>query len=168
VIRLLTEKCRQQESLIADMEEKLAEAKDLETQNMQTIGELEEKLENYQDSSLENANLKAFIKNLQEEFDRSIKYRTKIENVLRQATDAIIIALSKNAITQKRFEKKLDDGFEWSQVEKRDNMLENMLVLLNSAAAIGMAPNPAVFSSDYMNRPRTSEYPGSGKGIRKQ
>lgn len=46
-------------------------------------------------------------------------------------------------------------------------MLENMLVLLNSAAAIGMGPNPEVFSSDFMSRPRTSEFPGSGKGVRK-
>lgn len=71
-------------------------------------------------------------------------------------------------MTQKLYEKKLPDEFEWTDVEKRDNMLENMLVLLNSAAAIGVAPNPSVFSSDYMARPRTSEYPGSGKGIRKK
>jgi hypothetical protein len=43
-----------------------------------------------------------------------------------------------------------------------------MLILLNSAAAIGMGPNPEVFGSNYVQRPRTSEYPGSGKGIRKQ
>ena len=47
-------------------------------------------------------------------------------------------------------------------------MLEHMLVLLNSAAAIGSGPNPEVFKSDFMSRPRTSEYPASGKGIRKK
>ena len=46
-------------------------------------------------------------------------------------------------------------------------MLENMLILLNSAAVIGMAPNPDVFSSSYLSRPRTSEFPGSGKGLTK-
>ena len=44
VIRLLTEKCRQQETLISDLEDKLVEAKELETNNAQTIIELEEKL----------------------------------------------------------------------------------------------------------------------------
>ena len=61
-----------------------------------------------------------------------------------------------------------DTGFEWSNIEKRDNLLENMLILLNSAAAVGVGPNPEVFGANYTQRPRTSEYPGSGKGIRKQ
>lgn len=94
VIRLLTEKCRQQEGIIAELEDKLNEAHELGNANEQTIGELEEKLDNYQDSSLENANLKSFVKNLQDEHAKSMKYRFKIEKVLRQATDSIIIALS--------------------------------------------------------------------------
>ena len=87
--------------------------------------------------------------------------------MLKQATDALVIALSKNAAHQKH---KIsdDNGLEWTNIEKRDNLLENMLVLLNSAAVIGMGPNPEVFGSNYTQRPRTSEYPGSGKGIRKQ
>jgi hypothetical protein len=59
------------------------------------------------------------------------------------------------------------DG-EWNDIEKRDNMLENMLILLNSAASLGFGPNPEIFSGDYKQRPRTSEFPGSGKGIRKK
>ena len=47
-------------------------------------------------------------------------------------------------------------------------MLENMLILLNSAASLGFGPNPEEFSSNIIQRPRTSEYPGSGKGIRKK
>lgn len=94
VIRLLTEKCRQQETLIIELEDSLAESKECENTNQQTIAELEEKLENYQDSSLDNVNLKTFIKELQEELQKAMKYRVKIENVLKQATDSIIIALS--------------------------------------------------------------------------
>ena len=44
VIRLLTEKCRQQESLIADMEDKLNENREILSSNESTIVELEEKL----------------------------------------------------------------------------------------------------------------------------
>lgn len=61
-----------------------------------------------------------------------------------------------------------DQMGEWNDIEKRDNMLENMLILLNSAASLGFGPNPEVFSADYKQRPRTSEFPGSGKGIRKK
>lgn len=48
-------------------------------------------------------------------------------------------------------------------------MLENMLILLNSAASLGFGPNPQDFSSQMAHqRPRTSEFPGSGKGLRKK
>lgn len=57
---------------------------------------------------------------------------------------------------------------EWNDIEKRDNMLENMLILLNSAASLGFGPNPHAFSAEITQRPRTSEYPGSGKGIKKE
>jgi hypothetical protein len=57
---------------------------------------------------------------------------------------------------------------EWNGMEKRDNMLEHLLILLNSAASLGFGPNPEMFSSDYKERPRTSKFPASGKGIRKK
>ncbi len=44
IIRLLTEKCRQQEVVISELEDKLDEAKELESTNKQTINDLEEKL----------------------------------------------------------------------------------------------------------------------------
>ena len=37
---------------------------------------------------------------------------------------------------------------EWNNFEKRDNLLENMLVLLNNAASLGFGPNPNVFGSN--------------------
>ena len=57
-------------------------------------------------------------------------------------------------------------------MEKRDSMLENLLVLLNSAAALGVGPAPADFSRrpkpEAVRRARTiSPMPGSGKGIRR-
>jgi hypothetical protein len=55
-------------------------------------------------------------------------------------------------------------------IEKRDNMLENLLVLLNSAAAIGVGPSPSTFkrASASGNRSKSaSPMPGSGKGIQR-
>ena len=61
------------------------------------------------------------------------------------------------------------------RIEKRNNMLENMLVLLNSAAALGIGPSPGDLARDrvaaaaYSDEPRSisSPFPGSGKGIRR-
>ena len=53
-------------------------------------------------------------------------------------------------------------------METRNNMLENLLILLNSAASLGFGPNPEVFSSNYEPPRTSSDYPGSGKGIRKK
>ena len=47
---------------------------------------------------------------------------------------------------------------EWEELEKRDSMLESLLILLNSAATLGFGPNPVAFSSE--PRPFTSEFPG--------
>ena len=48
-------------------------------------------------------------------------------------------------------------------------MLENLLVLLNSAAAIGVGPAPAEFAPDESDkRPKSpSKIPGSGQGIKR-
>ena len=61
-----------------------------------------------------------------------------------------------------------EDEREWSNIEKRDHMLEHLLILLNSAASLGFGPNPNKFASSFVPRPLTSEFPGSGKGIRKK
>jgi hypothetical protein len=38
-------------------------------------------------------------------------------------------------------------------------MLENLLTLLNSAAAINIGPKPKDFNSEGYQRPKTTEYP---------
>ncbi len=59
------------------------------------------------------------------------------------------------------------------RMEKRDNMLENLLILLNSAASIGlgpslgdMGPQQQAWGSPHKRSP-ASKMPGSGKGIRR-
>lgn len=56
-----------------------------------------------------------------------------------------------------------DEG-PFERVEKRDHMLEKLLVVLNSAAAIGVGPDPRKLAA----RTRSpSQMPGSGQGVRK-
>jgi hypothetical protein len=55
---------------------------------------------------------------------------------------------------------KIDDNSDdWTNVEKRKYMLENLLTLLNSAAAINIGPKPKDFNSEGYQRPKTTEYP---------
>lgn len=54
-----------------------------------------------------------------------------------------------------------------NEVERRDNMLEYLLILLNSAAAIGVGPQPGDIGKQYTVRKKSAgEMPGK-QGIRK-
>lgn len=51
--------------------------------------------------------------------------------------------------------------------ERRDNMLEYLLILLNSAAAIGVGPQPAEIGKQFKVRQKSAgEMPGK-QGIKK-
>ncbi len=57
----------------------------------------------------------------------------------------------------------------YERMEKRDNMLENLLVLLNSAASLGLGPKAGELGKQPDEEPKiqfSSKTPGSGKGIR--
>lgn len=49
---------------------------------------------------------------------------------------------------------------DFDELERRDTMLESLLILLNSAASLGFGPNPTVFGSESIQRSFTSEFPG--------
>jgi hypothetical protein len=45
----------------------------------------------------------------------------------------------------------------WSDIELRDNLMENMLILLNSAASLGFGPHPDEFKGTRNNRTLSAE-----------
>jgi len=54
-----------------------------------------------------------------------------------------------------------------NDAERRDNMLEYLLILLNSAAAIGVGPQPGEIGKQYTVRKKSAgEMPGK-QGIKK-
>lgn len=54
-----------------------------------------------------------------------------------------------------------------NDVERRDNMLEHLLILLNSAAALGIGPQPGEIGKRYQVRQKSAgEMPGK-RGIKK-
>lgn len=57
-----------------------------------------------------------------------------------------------------------------NELEMRDSMLENLLILLNSAASIGLGPEPGSLGKLYKgsgHRRSPSEMPGSKSGIKR-
>lgn len=61
-------------------------------------------------------------------------------------------------------------------MEKRDNVLEHLLIILNSAAALGVGPHPSDFRKEeameklFVKRRAVSpsSIPGSGKGLKRR
>ena len=56
---------------------------------------------------------------------------------------------------------------ELNEVERRDNMLENLLMILNSAAVMGVGPLPGDMGKQFQTRKRSAgETPGKN-GLKK-
>lgn len=78
--------------------------------------------------------------------------------------------IKKNVIFMHIYFKKSDDTESesgYNDIEKKDNMLENLLILLNSAAAIGIGPQPEEFGKYEMRQKSASEMPGSKQGLKR-
>jgi hypothetical protein len=58
---------------------------------------------------------------------------------------------------------------EINEIERRDNMLENILIILNSAAAIGVGPQMKELGREEKNirRKSASKIPGTEGGIKR-
>jgi len=86
-----------------------------------------------------------------------------VEKVLSDAATSIKMVLT----TQFAWEGEV----ELTDSEKRDNMLEHLLIILNSAAAIGIGPAPQDMGKQFelmRSKSALSEMPGSRRGLRKE
>ncbi len=94
MIRLLTEKCKSQEALIIELSEKCNEFRDENLNLQENIATLQDNLKLLTDVNGENDKLKEDIRVLKSDLESSIKHRNKVEKVLKQASDALVMALS--------------------------------------------------------------------------
>ncbi|KAM4663763.1 cilia- and flagella-associated protein 157 [Discoglossus pictus] len=152
VIRMLTEKCRQQQEML-----------ELSLQSEEELGRLQTEHKNLQD---EAQSLKHRLSSMEEEVQRTTqeiqsvrgqleeerKKRSCVETVLSQAAASL-----KDVLTDTPHDE--DDGLDVTFFARRSQMLQKLLLLLNSAATLGVGPTLQDFHTK--ETPLTEQTTGS-------
>lgn len=160
IIRMLTEKCRNQEEVIADLELRDQEHQELEAESELLRQQVESTREDIQMLNKENEGLEDRLEKTQKQLDEALTTKKKVETILAQSALALRSALRKTSPD--------DDEDELSDIERRDQMLEQLLHLLNSAAAVGLGPDPGELGKQFQETDKTIiRLPRSARGIRK-
>ncbi|XP_076091761.1 cilia- and flagella-associated protein 157-like isoform X2 [Mytilus galloprovincialis] len=163
LIRMLTEKCFNQENLIGELESVQTQNQHLSAELDLTSQQVESQRDEIQEMAKENELLEEDVKKVKDDHLTEQKNKFKLEKLINDVASALKIALRKTSPD----EEPEGDG-ELNEIERRDNMLENLLILLNSAAAIGVGPQLGELGKQYKIRQRSaSKMPGSEGGIKR-
>ncbi|KAI8771306.1 cilia- and flagella-associated protein 157 [Biomphalaria glabrata] len=185
VIKLMTDKCQSQEAVIAEYEKR-------ENELMQLDSEIDI-LKQQNDSlryemgmmSQNNALLEDTLEKVRSDVHTEVSLRNKIQQVLAEAADAIKEVLIEKEDNKDRLIKcvnstqtdMVDDVDESEETNTSDNigtdvvygrehMLEKLLVLMDSAANLGIGPNPDELGKRQLSSVGTlSNSPSTKKGI---
>ncbi|CAL1529656.1 unnamed protein product [Lymnaea stagnalis] len=164
VIKLMTEKCQSQESLISqfakrddEFMELQNEAELLHKQIFSTRNELEA-------MTRDNTEHEQLAQQLKEMLQKETKLRTQIQGVLAAAAAAI-----RDALVEIESDAMPDEMQQINSIYKRDHMLENLLVLLDSAANLGIGPKHNELGKQISDHKfqAGSNLPGARQGIQK-
>ncbi|CAG2236552.1 unnamed protein product [Mytilus edulis] len=160
---MLTEKCFNQENLIGELESVQTQNQHLSAELDLTSQQVESQRDEIQEMAKENELLEEDVKKVKDDHLTEQKNKFKLEKLINDVATALKIALRKTSPD----EEPEGDG-ELNEIERRDNMLENLLILLNSAAAIGVGPQLGELGKQYKIRQRSaSKMPGSEGGIKR-
>lgn len=159
IIRMLTEKCRNQEEVISDLELREQEHQEIEAEAQLLRQQVSSNREDIQQLNKESEMLEDGLEKTQKSLDEALAAKQKVETILAQAAQALRMTLTKTSVEDD------EDGF--SEKERRDHMLEQLLVLLNSAAAIGLGPQPGDMGKQFTETETTIIHLGSSKTIKK-
>ncbi|KAJ8300128.1 hypothetical protein KUTeg_021647 [Tegillarca granosa] len=163
LIRMLTEKCRNQEAMIGEYELREGEYQELEAELDLLRQTTEAQRDEMQQLAREKEQYEDSLQETQDSLVAQRKQKDKLDRVLAESANALKIALRKTGPDDL-----LEDGDDLNEIERRDFMLENLLILLNSAAVTGVGPHPAELGKQFRVRQRSAgEMPGSKKGIQK-
>ncbi|KAH9496467.1 hypothetical protein Btru_010938 [Bulinus truncatus] len=190
IIKLMTEKCQSQEALIAEFEKREHEFLEVASE-VDTLTDQNESMKNDLELlSKANAEYLETIDNLKSELKKEVHLTSKIQQVLQEAADAIkdvltekpdqneeqsfpkSIAVTQTDATGGMSEEciQLKDNVETDIMYSRDHMLEKLLVLLDSAANLGVGPKPEELGrrpTEASSFATVSNIPGAKKGIHK-
>ncbi|XP_066287380.1 cilia- and flagella-associated protein 157-like [Branchiostoma lanceolatum] len=163
VIRLLTEKSKETEVLLAEFE-----AREMEYQQMQSEAHLirtqnEAMKQELQKISRELDNKEEEVADLEQSLGEETKAKRNLEQLILDTAASMHGALKGPAPDDPDFETLLE------QREKRDGMLEHILAMLNSAAALGIGPDPGRLGKTTADtfKTKTSFLPAVGMGLKK-
>nr|KAG5712082.1 hypothetical protein BaRGS_020808 [Batillaria attramentaria] len=140
IIRMLTEKCRNQEEAIADLELRDQEHQEVEAEAELLRQQVNSTREDIQQLNKENEALEDALEKTRKSLEQTMADKCKLEEILSQAAGALRGALTRTAPEGEE---------ELSDVERRDHMLEQLLNILNSAAAVGLGPDPAILGKQF-------------------
>jgi len=161
IIKMLTEKCRNQEAMIEEFELREQEYQEIMTETEMLRNQNDSMKEEIDSISKSNDTLELEVSTAREAIKDEVKNRRKLERVLNDAAGALKTALRKTG------EDEEESRSDLNEMERRDNMLEYLLVILNSAAAIGVGPQPGELGKQFKVRQKSAgEMPGK-KGIKK-
>jgi len=153
VIRMMTEKCRNQEAMIAEFEMRESEYQELEAESDLLKQQVNATRGELQEISTENEGLQDKARSLGEAYASERDSRVKIEAIFKKAADSLQDALTSHAPDQED----LDEDKKIQKLQQRDHMLDNLLLILNSAAEMGVGPHPSQLGKQW---PETTELPG--------
>jgi len=162
VIRMMTEKCRNQEAMIAEFEMREQEYQELEAEADVLRSQVATTNDELQSCAKDNELLEDKTKQLSSAYETEMEARLKVEEVFRQAADSLQSALTSASPD----DEDLDEDRKISNLQKRDHMLENLLVILNSAAALGLGPQPSKLGKQWPDQTEVKgSVPGHKKGL---
>ncbi|XP_035683625.1 cilia- and flagella-associated protein 157-like [Branchiostoma floridae] len=164
IIRMLTEKAKQTEAVLAEMEVREQEVQDIDAEISLVRSQNEAMSQELQKISAELEQKGDEVSLLQEKLKDERKARGKLEQLIRDAAHSLHSTLSGPS----------PDDPEWEELsalrEKRDGMLEQLLILLNSAATLGLGPPRGPFgknTSEAWKTKSTGFLPAMGMGLTK-
>ncbi|CAJ0966720.1 unnamed protein product [Ranitomeya imitator] len=150
VIRMLTEQCQQQQEMLDEALHKVQELNHLHTEHQSLLEEAQAlrqrmtSLEEEVQRLMEGRNIAS------RQADDEVKKRQAVEEVLSQAASSL-----KDMLVEKSTDEEGERHDE--SLERRSNVLHSLLLLLNSAAALGLGPGLQDFQRidpDYYTAPR--------------
>ncbi|XP_077140516.1 cilia- and flagella-associated protein 157 [Ranitomeya variabilis] len=150
VIRMLTEQCQQQQEMLDEALHKEQELNHLHTEHQSLLEEAQALRQRMTSLEEEVQRLMEGRNTASRQADDEVKKRQAVEKVLSQAASSL-----KDMLVEKSADEEGERHDE--SLERRSNVLHSLLLLLNSAAALGLGPGLQDFQRidpDYYTAPR--------------
>ena len=167
MIQMLTEKCTFQDNVITELQREAEYYQDVKTEFDMATTQIRTQRDEIQRMNEDVRMLEDELKITKTDFNTERRHKRRLEKLIKDCTVAIRLVLRK---TEPEEEPVLEGEMaEINEIERRDNMLENILIILNSAAAIGVGPQMKELGREEktIRRKSASKIPGTEGGIKR-